>query len=183
MLRVLAFVLAFLAQAYCVHADSIGPVVGNPPTKIIDWPLSPPNVLVMRTRVSREQDLVVSILGARCSIIAWLIYWAWPLDRDAAPSFSLAAPASAQHIRSYPTQIRFSRDGAAVDDAGFATRELPDSEIGENGHSSFLMYALQNPDKIDVYLAIRGLGSRSDCGGTMSVQQMPHEALPAEPAH
>jgi hypothetical protein len=77
-------------------------------------------------------------------------------------------------MQHYPFQVKFNREGQAVDDAGFGTRELPDYELGgKEGRSAFFEYALKNPDEIEVYLAVRARSVNVQCGGSIAIEQVP----------
>jgi len=138
----------------------------------IDWPASAflANMVVYRVHVSRKADLAVTIYDANCAIDIWLAAWVWPPNRNAPPVLKTELPKSAVTARSYPFEARFKRDGKAVDDAGFATRELPDFEFGSGGRAEFFMFAIKNPDDIEVYLIVR---ARADgCGGAIAIEQV-----------
>lgn len=142
----------------------------------IDWPQSPfgAGIALRRIRVARSYETVVTLFDASCAITVWLPLWVWPIDRSGEPTIKIEPTASAVTARSYPFQVKFTRDGGAVNDAGTATREEPDIELGgPQGRTAFLKYALSNPDEIDVYLAIRARGVNGQCGGAMAIEQLP----------
>jgi hypothetical protein len=153
----------FLAQ----HANSSFPIPF--PRDVLSG-----NMFVTKIKITRGTDTVVRIPSASCNLYIWLSQWVIDNKAPGRPALNFAMTPSGKYVTEYSFEVRYTRDGRAVDDAGWATRD-DETNYDKEQKRQFLLAALSNPDEIHAYLAIRA--ASDDCVGYYKVTyQTPRSA-------